>query len=61
MHYLLPMLAGLAIGMVILMACILITRGHGQSLQSALNESFIWGTAFFLSFGTEAFILFSQA
>ena len=59
MPYLLSILVWLAIGMIILMACILIYRGPEQSLQNAFNESLIWGAAFFLSFSTEASIVYA--
>ena len=58
MHYLLSILAVLAIGMIVLIAGILIAKEPEQSLQNALNESLIWGVAFCLSFGTEASIFY---
>lgn len=57
MHDFLSMLPSLGIGMILLMAGILITRGPKQSLQSALTESAIWGTGFFLCFSTEILLL----
>lgn len=57
MQYFLSMLPVLMIGVIILMGGILINRGPGQSLQSALNESVLWGSSFFLSFSTEILVL----
>jgi hypothetical protein len=57
MNYLLSMLAVLITGMLILMVGILMNREPGQSLYSAIKDSIVWGTGFFLTFGTEFLML----
>lgn len=57
MQYFLSMLPVLVIGVIVLIGGILINRGPRQSLQSALNESVLWGAGFFLSFSTEILAL----
>lgn len=59
MNYLLSILVCLAIGMIILMACILVYREPGQSLKNAFHESLIWGAAFFISFSAEASVVYA--
>ncbi|MDD2914801.1 MAG: hypothetical protein PHP70_05725 [Gallionella sp.] len=59
MNYLFLALVWLFIGMIILMACILIYREPEQSLQNAFHKSLGWGAAFFLSFSTEASIVYA--
>lgn len=51
------MLAVLMVGMFILMAGILIYRGPGETLQSAIRESLIWGIGCFISFGAEMLVI----
>jgi predicted cobalt transporter CbtA len=51
------MFAVLAIGIFILVTGILIYRGPGETLQSAIRESLIWGTGFFISFGAEMLMI----
>jgi hypothetical protein len=57
MQYFLSMLPILITGAIVLMAGILINRGPKQSLGSALNESILWGSSFFLSFSAEILVL----
>ncbi len=57
MSYSICMLAALVIGVIILMGGILINRDPGQSFQSALKESLVWGMGFFVSFGAEFLVL----
>lgn len=52
-----PMLSVLLTGNLILMAGILIRRGPGETLQSAVRECAIWGTFFFVSFGSEMLVI----
>lgn len=60
MNYLLSMLAVLVVGVMLLMGGILINREPGQSFQSSLNDSLVWGIGFFISFGAE-FLVFANA
>jgi hypothetical protein len=57
MQYFLSMLPVLITGAIVLMGGILINRGPKQSLGSALNESVLWGSSFFLSFSAEILVL----
>ena len=52
-----PMFAVLLTGNAILVAGILIRRGPGETLQSAMRECAIWGTFFFVSFGSEMLMI----
>ncbi|MFA6922520.1 MAG: hypothetical protein WC216_11820 [Gallionella sp.] len=47
------MLAVLLTGIFILVAGILIYRGPGESMQSAVRDAVAWGTGFFVAFGGE--------
>lgn len=57
MSYFLSLLTMLLTGLVVLMAGILLVRDQGQSFQSVFANSMAWGTAYFISFGTEFLIL----
>ncbi len=59
MSYLLSMLAVLVVGVIVLMVGILMNREPGQSFQSSLNDSLVWGMGFFVSFGAE-FLMFAN-
>lgn len=47
------MLAVLLTGIFVLVTGILIYRGPGESMQSAVRDAVIWGTGFFVAFGGE--------
>lgn len=57
MNYIFWMLAILMVGGAVLMLGILLDREPGQSIQSALNNSLIWGLGFIFSFGAELWCL----
>lgn len=57
MSYLLSILAVLVIGMAVLMAGVLINREPGQSFNSALRDSMVWGISFVVAFGSEFMLL----
>lgn len=57
MTYLIPMLFVLLFAVAVLMAGILLNREPGQTVQEAINDSLVWGTGCFISFGAEFLML----
>jgi hypothetical protein len=57
MTYLMPMLFVLLCAVAVLMVGILLNREPGQTIQQAMNDSFVWGMGCFVSFGAEFLIL----
>ena len=51
------MVAILLTGNLILVFGILIYRGPGETLQSAVRNAIVWGTGFFVSFGAEMLMI----